>query len=126
MCITRMTRTLPKAAELLLNCSSLVSTSPPFSAYCCSVTEVCLTLCDPMDFSTSAFPVFHHLLEFVQTHVHGVGDAIQPSHLLLSPALIINSSDLPFETQGRSWRLEYIPYKQETGDTERLLYPATP
>ena len=40
-----------------------------------------------MDCSTPGFPVFHHLLEFVQTHVHRVGDAIQPSHPLLSPSL---------------------------------------
>ena len=38
-----------------------------------------------MDYSTSGFPVLHHLLEFAQTHVHGV-NAIQPSHPLLSPS----------------------------------------
>ena len=43
--------------------------------------QSCPTLCDPMD-----FPVLHHLLEFAQTHVHWVGDAIQPSHPLLSPS----------------------------------------
>ena len=48
-----------------------------------------LTLCNPMDHSTPGFPVPHHLLEFVQTHVHWISDAIQPSHLL-SP-----SSPLP-------------------------------
>ena len=45
-----------------------------------------LTLCDPMDYSTPGFPVLHHLLEFAQTHVHRVGDAIQPSHPLSSPS----------------------------------------
>ena len=40
-------------------------------------------LCDPMDCSSPGFPVLHHLLEFAQTQVHWVGDAIQPSHLLL-------------------------------------------
>ena len=53
---------------------------------CCSVTKLCLTLCDPMDCSTPGFPVLHHLSELAQTHVHRVGDAIQPSHPLLSPS----------------------------------------
>ena len=44
--------------------------------------------CDPMDCSTPGFPVCHQLLELAQTHVHRVGDAIQPSHLLLSPFLL--------------------------------------
>ena len=47
---------------------------------CCSVPELCPTICDPMDCSTPGCPVFHHLPEFAQTHVHWVGDAIQPSH----------------------------------------------
>ena len=48
--------------------------------------QLCLTLCDPMYCSTPAFPVLHHLRELVQTHVHWVGDAIQPSHPLSSPS----------------------------------------
>ena len=51
-----------------------------------SVTQSCLTLCDPMDCSMSGFPVHHQLLELTPTHVHWVGDAIQPSHPLLSPS----------------------------------------
>ena len=47
-----------------------------------SVTQSCLTLCDCMDCSMPGLPVHHQLLEFTQTHVHGVGDAIQPSHPL--------------------------------------------
>ena len=47
---------------------------------CCSVTQSCSSLCDPMDCSTPGFPVLHHLPEFDQTPVHWVGDAIQPSH----------------------------------------------
>ena len=43
-------------------------------------------LCDPMDYSTPVFPVHHQLLEFTQTHVHWVSDAIQPSHPLSSPS----------------------------------------
>ena len=53
---------------------------------CCSVTQSCPTLCDPMDCSTPGFPVLHSLLEFVQTHVQQIGNAIQPSHSLLSPS----------------------------------------
>ena len=47
-----------------------------------------LTLCTPMDYSTPGFPVLHYLLEFPQTPVHWVGDAIQPSHPLLSLLLL--------------------------------------
>ena len=50
------------------------------------VAESCLTLCNSMDSSTPGLPVNHQLLEFTQTHVHWVGDAIQPSHPLLSPS----------------------------------------
>ena len=58
---------------------------------CKAVSEVsetvqsCLILCDPMDCNTPGFPVHHQLPEFTQTHVHQVGDAIQPSHLLSPP-----------------------------------------
>ena len=51
-----------------------------------SVTQSCPTLCDLMDCSTPGFSVHHQLLELVQTHVHWVSDAIQPSHPLLSPS----------------------------------------
>ena len=51
-----------------------------------SVAQSCLTLCDPMNRSTPGLPVHHQLLEFTQTHVHRVGDAIQPSHPLSSPS----------------------------------------
>ena len=50
-----------------------------------SVAQSCLTLCDPMNCSTPGLPVHHQLLEFTQTHVHRVGDTIQPSHPLSSP-----------------------------------------
>ena len=52
----------------------------------CSVTQLCLTLCDPMNRNTPGLPVHHQLPEFTQTHVHRVSDAIQPSHPLLSPS----------------------------------------
>ena len=51
---------------------------------CCSVPQSCLTLCNPMDCSTPGFPVLHHLSEKAQTHLHQVGDAIQPTHPLSS------------------------------------------
>ena len=51
-----------------------------------SVTQLCPTLCDPMDCSMPGFPVLHCLLEFAQTHVHCVNDAIQPSHPLSTPS----------------------------------------
>ena len=55
-----------------------------------SVAQLCLTLCNPMNQSTLGLPVHHQLLEFTQTHVHWVGDAIQLSHPL-SPLLLLPS-----------------------------------
>ena len=57
-----------------------------------SVAQSCPTLWDPMDCSTLGLPVNHQLLEFTQTHIHWVGDAIQPSHPLSSPSLTLNLS----------------------------------
>ena len=51
-----------------------------------SVAQSCLTLCDPMDYSMPGFPVYHQPPELAQAHVCLVGDAIQPSHPLLSPS----------------------------------------
>ena len=51
-----------------------------------SVTQSCPTLCEPMNRSMPGLPVHHQLLEFTQTHVHRVSDAIQPSHPLSSPS----------------------------------------
>ena len=60
---------------------------------CCSLTQLCLNLCDPVDCSTLGFPVLHHHPEFAQTHVHRVGDAFQPSHSLY--LLLLLSSVFP-------------------------------
>ena len=62
--------------------------SPPFwtPVHFSLVIQSCLTLCNPMDRSTPGIPVLHHLLVFAHTHVHWVGDAIQPSHPLLFPS----------------------------------------
>ena len=54
--------------------------------FCCSVTQSWLNLCDLMHCSTPGFSVLYHLPEFVQTHVHWVGDTIQPSRTMLSPS----------------------------------------
>ena len=62
-----------------------------------SVAQSCLTLCDPMNRSTPGLPVHHHLPEFIQTQVHQVSDAIQPSHPLSSP-----SSPAPNPSQHQS------------------------
>ena len=51
-----------------------------------SVAQSCPTLCDTMNRSTPGLPVHHQLLESTQSRVHRVGDAIQPSHPLLSPS----------------------------------------
>ena len=66
----------------ILSSNSLSISSVQFS----SVAQSCPTLCDPMNHSTPGLPVHHQLLEFTQTHVHRVRDAIQPSHPLSSPS----------------------------------------
>ena len=63
------------------------------------VAQSCLTLCNPMNRSTPGLPVHHKLLEFTQTHVHWVSDAIQPSHPLSSPS----PAPSPSQHQGLFW-----------------------
>ena len=58
-----------------------------YSVQFSSVTQSCPTLCDSMNHITPGLPVHHQLPEFTQTHVHQIGDAIQPSHPLSSPSL---------------------------------------
>ena len=60
----------------------MIKSSAQFS----SAPQSCLTLCDPRDCSTPGLPVHHQLQESTQTHVHRVGDAIQPAHPLGSPS----------------------------------------
>ena len=62
-----------------------------------SVAQSCPTLCDPMNRSTPGLPVHHQLPEFTPTHVHQVGDPIQPSHPLSSPS---PSAPNPSQHQG--------------------------
>ena len=84
-----------KASRFFLRSQSNIHTKTPYTTpvYLCqritqfsSVTQSCPTFCNPMDCSTPGLPVHHQLPEFTQTHVHWVGDAIQPSHPLLSPS----------------------------------------
>ena len=90
---------------------------------CCSVNQLWLTLCDPMDCRAPAFPVLHYLPECAQTHVHWVGDVIQPSHLLSPPSppaldpsqhqglfpwvgsshQVVKILELPFQHQSFQW-----------------------
>ena len=74
----------------ILYVADLLSFAPPVdtahSVQFSSVAQSCPTLCDPMNRSTSGLPVHHQLPEFTHTHVHLVGDAIQPSHPLSSPS----------------------------------------
>ena len=72
-----------KQAQIVESINSRVSGATHFS----SVAQSFLTLCDPMDCSRPGFPVYQQLAELAQTPVHRVGDAIQPSHPLLSPFL---------------------------------------
>ena len=68
---------------------------------CCSVAKLCLTLCNPMDWSTSGFPVLHYLPEFSQTHGHRV---VMPSnHLILFRPLLLLPSILPSITVFFQW-----------------------
>ena len=59
---------------------------------CCSVTQSCLALCNSMNYSTPSFSILHYLPEFAQIHVHGVRDAIQPSHPLSPPSPTLSLS----------------------------------
>jgi len=68
--------------EVMFNITQWMMNEVQFSL----VAQSCPTLGDPMNCSTPGLPVHHQLLEFTQTHVHQVGDAIQPSHPLSSPS----------------------------------------
>ena len=68
-------------SSLMIDLFFLIFSSVQFS----SVAQSCPTLCDPMNHSTPGLPV-HHQIPFSQTHVHRVGDAIQPSHARSSPS----------------------------------------
>ena len=81
-------KVIQTAVRLWLSPSLSLSLPVCLSMHCfyCSIDNFCLSLW-PMDCSMPGFPVHNQLLEFTQTHVHSVGDAIQPSHPLSSPSL---------------------------------------
>ena len=88
----------------------------------CSVTQSCLTLCNPMDCSTPGFPDHHQLPEFTQTYVHLVADTIQPSHPLSSAsplALNLSQHQGLFKLDSSSHQvakvLEFSPSKEYAG-----------
>ena len=68
------------------SCSMISNSIPRYIFLKTSVVQSCPTLCDPTDCSTPGLPVNHQLPEFTQTPAHWVGDALQPSHPLSSPA----------------------------------------
>ena len=74
--------------EYLLCERDMLGTKEDFS----SVSQLCLTLCDPMDCSAPGFPVHHQFPELSQTHVNWISDAIQPCHPLSSPSPALNLS----------------------------------
>ena len=89
--------TWSKSSSSLVLSTQLPNGSPFFNLYVYLIYTVLesqgsvqwlshVWLCDPMDCSTPGFPVHHQLPELTQTHVHGVGDAIQPSHPLSAPS----------------------------------------
>ena len=78
---------LQKASILLLQWMwtlFMLKSFSPTAVQFSSVVQSCPTLCDPMDCGMPGLPVHHQLLDFTETQVHWVGDAIQPSHLLSS------------------------------------------
>ena len=82
-----------------------------FACCCCSVAESCLILVNPMDCSMPGLPVLHPLPEFAQTHVHWLGDAIQPSHPLLStspPAFNLSQHQGIFQWVGSSHQMAKV------------------
>ena len=82
----------PQSHEPLHYNKSLYVSISQFS----SVAQSCPTLCDPLNRSMPGLPVHHQLPEFTQTHIHRVGDAIQPSHpLLLLPQSLPASGSFP-------------------------------
>ena len=91
---------------------------------CCSVAQLCPTLCDPTDCSTPGFSVLHYLLKLAQTHVHRVSDAIQPSHplvpLLLLPSILpsirVFSNELALCIRWlKYWSFSISPYNEYSG-----------
>ena len=112
--------------SLLRICTAWVNLWPLTSSCFCLVTQSCLTLCNPMDWSTPGFPVHHHPLELAQTHVQWVGDAIQqrwdilccPLLFLLSicPSIRVFSNELALHIRwSKCWSLSISPSNEDSG-----------
>ena len=84
--LSQLYMTSGKTIALTIGAFAIHGGNFSYSVQFSSVAQSCLTLCDPMNRSTPGFPVHHQLPEFTQTHIHGVSDAIQPSHPLSSPS----------------------------------------
>ena len=82
-----------------------------------SVAQSCPTFWDPMDSNTPGFPVLHQLPELAQTHVHRVGDAIQPSHPLLSP------SPPAFNLSQHQGRFQWVSSVQQVAKASTSVLP---
>ena len=81
------------------------------SCCCCSVTNLCLTLCNLMDCSTPGLPVLHHLPDFAQIHVNRVNDAIQPSYpLLLTSPPVLNIPSIRVFSSKSALRIRWLKY----------------
>ena len=90
-----------------------------------SVTQSCPTLCNPTNCSTPDLPVHHQLLEFTQTHIHRVSDAIQPSHLVpfsscppIPPSIRVFSNESTLRMRWpKDWSFSFsiIPSKEHPG-----------
>ena len=119
-------RTRHSSASGSLYSWSFLGTSSP---RCCSVPRSHPTLCNPMDCSTPGLPVHHQLRELAQTHVHRVGDAIQPPHPLL-PLLLLSSifpSIRVFASEAalcirwpKDWSFSRFSIRRDTGFAPRL------
>ena len=109
-----------------------------------SVAQSCPSLCNPTGCNTPGLPVHHELPEFTQTHVHRVGDAIQPSHPLSSPSpptfnpsqhqglfrrvssLHQVAKGLEFQPQHQSFRSSNRPHHLESGNrSAHTVWPST-
>ena len=119
----------PRFKELVFlgrACIYSLDTSVQFS----SVAQLCPTLCDPMNCSTPGLPDHHQLPEFTQTHVHQVGDAIQPSHtlssLFLLPPIPPSIESFPMSQLCMRWpkywsfSFSIIPSKEHPGLISRM------
>ena len=96
MVVSALNRNVNKCKIEVLQCNCIKLTAI-YTIQFSSVTQSCPTLCDPTNRSTPGLPVHHQLPGSIQTHVHRVGDDIQPSHPLLSPS---PSAPNPSQHQG--------------------------